>query len=158
LPTQKSVSSSQSTNQGTEQMHVGELITERTKIYARRLRRPVLFVTLLCGACAGGPDSGAPPAVPTPSIAIAPFILKTPSLQPTPAPTSTAAAKPGSRHGSGPEPKRHWHNEQNAPKRSQHPANPELAPTKPTPVPSERPPYWPLEHLNDQPPNISQPQ
>jgi len=150
LPTQKSVSSSQSTNQGTEQMHVGELITERTKIYARRLRRPVLFVTLLCGACAGGPDSGAPPAVPTPSIAIAPFILKTPGLQPTPAPTSTTAAKPGSRHASGPEAKRHWHNEQNVPKRSQHPANPEPTPRKPTPVPSERPPYWPLEHLNDQ--------
>jgi len=150
-----SVSASQSTNQVTEQMHLEELITERTKIYASRLRTPVLLLTLLCSACAGGPDSGAPPAVPTPSITLAPFILKTPGLQPAPARTSTAEAKPGSWHGSGPEPERHrhgkhWNHKQNAPKRSQHPASPEPRRTEPTPTPSERPPYWPLEHLNDQ--------
>jgi hypothetical protein len=119
------------------------------------LRAPVLLVTLLCSACAGAPDSGAPPAVPTPSIALAPLILQMPSQQPTPAPTSTPATKPGSGHGSGPEPKRHWHGkhwnyDQNAPKRSRHPANLEPPLTKPTPAPSDRPPYWPLEHLNDQ--------
>jgi hypothetical protein len=149
-----SVSASQSTNQGTEQMHLDELITERTNIYASRLRAPVLLVTLLCNACAGAPDSGAPPAVPTPSITLAPFILKTPGEQSTPVPTSTPAVKPGSWHGSGPEPKRHWRGkhwnyEKNAAKKAQHPANPEPRRTEPTPTPSERPPYWPLEHLND---------
>jgi hypothetical protein len=136
-------------------MHLDEVITERTKIYASRLRAVVLLVTLLCSACAGATEWGVPPAVPTPSIALAPVILPPPSIQPTPAPTSTPAAKPGTWHGSGPEPKRHWHGkhgnyEQNAPKRSRHPANPEPTPTKPAPAPSDRPPYWPLEHLNDQ--------
>lgn len=149
-----SVSASQSTNQGTEQMHLDELITERRNLYASRLRALVLLVTLLCNACAGAPDSGAPPAVPTPSITLAPFILKTPGEQSTPAPTPTPAVKPGSWHGSGPEPKRrwrgkHWNYEKNAAKKAQHPANPEPRRTEPTPTPSERPPYWPLEHLND---------
>ena len=115
----------------------------------------VLLVTLLFGACAGPPDSGAPPAVPTPSIALAPLILQKPSPQPTPAPTSAPAAEARPSHGSGSEPKRHrpakhWNYGQNAPKRSRHSANPKPSSTETTPAPSDRPPFWPLEHLNDQ--------
>jgi hypothetical protein len=119
------------------------------------LRAAVLAATLLCSACAGAPDPVAPPAVPTPSIALAPLIQQTPGQQPTPAPTSTPGAKSGSWHGSGPEPKRqrrgkHGNYDPNAPKRSLHRAKAEPTQTEPTPAPSDRPLYWPLEHLNDQ--------
>jgi hypothetical protein len=124
-------------------------------------RALILLATLLYSACAGAPEWGAPPAVPSPSVALAPVISQMPGQQPrpapisAPAPTSTPAAKPGSWHGAGPEPKRHWHRkpgnyDQNAAKKSRHPAKLEPAQAGPTPVPSDRPLYWPLEHLNDQ--------